>query len=102
MSQKLGICVTTRANLDHVVGLARAAKATGREVDTFFTGEGVLLTQAPGFGELLGEATVKVCEVSYFANGLKGREVPGLVDKDFVTQGRNAEMVDECDRYLIL
>jgi len=45
---------------------------------------------------------VAVCEVSYIANGYKGKEVPGLADKDFATQARNAEMVEECDRYLIL
>jgi hypothetical protein len=36
------------------------------------------------------------------ACGLTGKESSGLRDKDFVTQGRNAEMVEECDRYVVL
>lgn len=102
MAEKLGICVSTTNNLHHVIGIAKAAKATGKDVEIFFTGEGVLLTQDPRFQELLGTGRITVCEVSYIANGLQGKEVPGLVDKDFVTQARNAEMVEECDRYIIL
>jgi len=102
MPEKLGICVSTADHLPHVIGLARAAKASGRDVEVFFTGEGVRLTKDPRFGELLGLGRLAVCEVSYLANGYKGQEVPGLVDKDFVTQGRNAEMVEECDRYIVL
>src|SRR5512134_449558 len=101
--QTLGICVATKASLAHVLGLVKAARKAGKEVKVFFTGEGVLLTQQPGFAELLETAKkgsakehgqVAVCEVSFLANGLKGKPVPGLRDKDFVTQGRNAEMVD--------
>lgn len=102
MAEKLGLCVATRDNMPHVLGLTKAAKAAGKQVEIFLTGEGVHLTQDPHFSELLEAGRVEVCEVSYIANGYKGKEVPGLVDKDFVTQGRNAEMVEECDRYLIL
>ena len=102
MTGRLGICVATGNHLEHVIGLSKAAKAAGKEVEIFFTGDGVHLTKDPRFGELLGTGKVKVCEVSYIANGYRGQEVPGLVDKDFVTQGRNAEMVEECDRYIIL
>jgi len=102
MPEKLGMCVAGESNLRHVIGLTRAAKAAGKSVEIFFTGEGVRLTRDPRFSELIGPARVSVCEVSYIANGLQGRPVEGLVDKDFVTQGRNAEMVDECDRYVIL
>jgi len=102
LAQTLGICVATKNALDHVFGLATAARAAGKEVQVFLTGEGVLLTQMPRFSELLETASVKVCEVSYMSNGLQGVETPGLAYKDFVTQGRNAEMVEECDRYLVL
>jgi sulfur relay (sulfurtransferase) complex TusBCD TusD component (DsrE family) len=97
--------------MEHVVGLARAARAAGKEVRIFFTGEGVHLTQDPRFPELLDVAKtgssrphgqVAVCEVSYLANGLKGKVLAGMRDKDFVTQGRNAEMVEECERYVVL
>jgi peroxiredoxin family protein len=102
MPEALGICVAGDANLHHVIGLTRAARAAGKSVQVFFTGDGVRLTQDPRFSELVGVARVSVCEVSYIANGFQGQSVAGLVDKDFVTQGRNAEMVEECDRYVIL
>jgi predicted peroxiredoxin len=98
----LGICVATRNQIDHVIGLARAAKAAGKTVEIFFTGEGVYLTHDPRFGELVGTGKLAVCEVSYIANGFKGQEVKGLGFKDFVTQGRNAEMVEHCERYVVL
>ncbi len=102
MVEKLGICVATRESMSHVLGLAKAAKRAGKHTEIFLTGEGVHLTHQPGFSELLEVARVGVCEVSYIANGYKGKAVPGLVDKDFVTQMRNAEMVEKCDRYHIL
>ncbi|HEY6104925.1 MAG TPA: DsrE family protein [Anaeromyxobacteraceae bacterium] len=96
--------MATKKSMAHVVGLAKAARAAGKEVKVFFTGEGVHLTQDPRFAELLelGVGKVMVCEVSYIANGYKGKPLPGLRDKDFVTQGRNAEMVEECRRYVVL
>lgn len=111
MTGTLGICVATKSRMEHVLGLATAARAAGKEVRVFFTGEGVLLTRDPLFPELLKVAStgskvphgqVTVCEVSYLANGLKEKERIGLRDKDFVTQGKNAEMVDECERYVLL
>lgn len=104
MTDALGICVATRNSIQHVVGLAKAAKAAGKGVKVFFTGEGVHLTQDPRFAELLelGVGNVMVCEVSYIANGYKGKPLPGLRDKDFVTQEKNAVMVEECGRYVVL
>ena len=101
MVKKLGICVVTRNHMSHVIGLAKAAKRAGKFTEIFLTGEGVHLTQEENFLELLEVTRVGVCEVSYIANGYKGKKVPGLVDKDLVTQIRNAEMVERCDRYLI-
>lgn len=102
MAKMLGLCVATRDSLPHVTGLAKAAKGAGIEVGVFLTGDGVHLTHQPGFSELLQAARVGVCEVSYIANGYRGRAVPGLGNRDFVTQLRNAELVEKSDRYLIL
>jgi len=111
MTQTLGICVATKSRMAHVIGLARAARSAGKEVKIFFTGEGVKLTQDPRFAELLDVAKsgssqphgqVTVCEVSFLANGFTNKALPGMRDKDFVTQGRNAEMVEECERYVVL
>ncbi|WP_157067766.1 hypothetical protein [Desulfosarcina cetonica] len=69
----------------------------------FFTGKGVLLTLHPQFRELVGKAKLSICDVSFRANGLHGREgeVPGVGFKDFATQAKNAEMLANVDRYLV-
>ena len=101
-SPTLGICVTTRDHVHHLFGLAAAAAEAGVTTDVFLTGEGVHVTGHPRFPELLAAARVSVCEVSFMAAGYRGKYVPGLADRDFVTQWRNAEMVERCDRYLVL
>jgi len=72
MADTLGILVTTDKHLDSVIELVNAAHDKGKEV------------QARG-------------------NGYHGREeeVPGVGFKDFATQGRNAEMLAEMDRYVV-
>jgi predicted peroxiredoxin len=102
MSEKLGICVASKGRMEHVLGLAKAAKGAGKEVTIFLTGEGVHLTQDARFATLHDSGKVTVCEVSFLANGFKDKNLPGMRDKDFVTQARNAEMVEECQRYVIL
>jgi hypothetical protein len=103
MADKLGILVSSDQHLDKVVNLTAAAHEKGKVVQIFFTGKGVRLTLDPGFKALVGKAKLSVCDVSFRANGFHGREeeVPGVGFKDFATQGRNAEMVDEVDRYLV-
>ncbi len=102
MAQTLGICVTTKNSFSHVIGIARAAKNAGKKAEIFFTGEGVHQSQLKEFTRLLEFAEVAICEVSYISYGYKGIEIPGLGDKDFMTQAKNAEMVEECDRYIVL
>jgi predicted peroxiredoxin len=98
---KLGIMVCTPKYLDYVINTAKAAHKKGIEVEIFFTGKGVLLTQEERFKELVDVAKLYVCDVSFRANGLEGKEVPGVGFKQFVTQARNAEMIEQCDRYLV-
>lgn len=52
----LGILVATRDSLDHLLGIVNAAAKQGVEVVVFLTGEGVMVTQDPRFGELAGRA----------------------------------------------
>lgn len=101
MSSTLGILVNTDRHLDYVVALARAASRKGIQTRIFFTGRGVLLTQKQAFADLVGLARLAVCEVSFRANHLSG-DVPGVGFKDFVTQAVHAEMVAECERYLVM
>jgi len=91
--------VASQRALNHLLGLVAAAEKKGVEVVVFLTGEGVLLTQDPRFGELAGRARLALCEVSFRALGLTG-EVPGMGFKDFATQARHAAMLEDCPHYL--
>lgn len=104
MAETLGILVSSDKHLDYVIGLVRAAHKKGLETQAFFTGSAVHLTLQPEFAELAGKAKLWICDVSFRANGYHGREeeVPGVGYKDFATQGRNAEMLAEMDRYVVI
>jgi peroxiredoxin family protein len=103
MAETLGILVTTDKHLDSVIELVNAAHAKGKETQVFFTGAAVHLTLQPNFAQLAGKAKLWICDVSFRANGYHGREeeVPGVDFKSFATQGRNAEMLAESDRYVV-
>ena len=104
MADILGILVSSRQHLDKIVNLTEAAHTRGKEVRIFFSGKGVYLTLEPEFKRLVGKAKLSVCDVSFRAYGFHGREeeVPGVGFKDFATQARNAEMVAEVDRYVVM
>jgi predicted peroxiredoxin len=101
MAEKLGILVSSDKHLDYVINLTRAASEKGKEVELFFTGKGVLLTQSPDFKNLVGKAKMTLCDVSFRALGLKG-DVPGMGFKDFATQAKNADLIEKSDRYVVL
>lgn len=101
MADKLGILVSSNKHIDYVISLTTAATQKGKEVELFFTGKGVLLTQSPGFKKLVGRAKMTLCDVSFRALGLEG-DVPGLGFKDFATQAKNADLIEESDRYVVL
>ena len=100
MDDRIGILVSSNKHLDYVIAFTKAAHEKGKKIQIFFTGQGVLLTQQPEFTKLVSKAKLSICDVSFRANGLEG-EVPGVGFKDFATQARNAEMIKECDRYLV-
>jgi len=104
VTESLAILVSTDKHLDHVVNLTTAAFAKGKQVSLFFTGKGVLLTIRPQFKKLVGKATLSICDVSFRANGLHGREeeVPGVTVDNFSTQAKNAQMLASADRHLVL
>ena len=99
----LAILISTDRHLDHVVNLTAAAFAKGKKVSLFFTGTGVLLTMKPAFSKLADKAELNICDASFRANGLHGREheVPGVTMNAFSTQARNAEMLERADRHLV-
>jgi len=102
-SGTLGILVSSDKHLTHVVNLTRAAHDKGKQVHIFFTGAGVTLTLQPGFKALMGQADLSICDISFRAFGLHGREdeVSGVVFKDFTTQAKNAELVQTMERYIV-
>ena len=101
MAERLGILVSSDKHIDYVVNLTRTAFQKGKEVELFFTGKGVLLTQSPDFKKLVGKAKMTLCDVSFKAQGLEG-DVPGMEFKDFATQAKNADLIEKSDRYLVL
>ncbi len=99
MAKSLGVFVTTDKHLDKIIALCQAAKNKGIEVTIFFSHLGTLLTQDPRFGELEGLAKMSLCNVGFESHNLKP-PVVGIDEKDYATQARNGEMIEDCDRYL--
>ena len=99
----LAILVTSDRYLDHVVKLTAAAFAKGKQVDIFFTGRGVLLAMQPEFKQLVGKASLSICDASFRDNGLIGREheIPGVTFADFATRTKNAERLAGASRHLV-
>jgi len=100
MAKSLGVFVGSNEHLDKIIKLCQAAKKKGDvEVTIFFSHLGSLLTQDPRFGELEGLAKMSLCNVGFESHNLKP-PVVGIGEKDYATQARNGELVEECDRYV--
>ena len=76
-------------------------KKKGIDTTIFFTHLGTLLTQDSRFSELEGLAKMGLCKVAFEDHGLKP-PVAGIGEKDYVTQARHAEIIEDCDRYVVL
>lgn len=100
MGKSLGVLVSSDKHLDKIIKLCRAARNKGVEVTVFFTHLGTLLTQKPRFSELEGLAKMSLCNVGFESHGLKP-PVTGIGEKDYATQARNGEMIEDCDRYVV-
>jgi hypothetical protein len=98
-NEKLGIMVTQYANLEHIIGVTKAARAAGHPVQIFMTDEGVKFTRDPKFLELLKIDGVEnsVCDHSC--------ELVGVHDKtegiSYGSQYNNAGMLHDSARVLI-
>jgi hypothetical protein len=99
MGKKLGILVSSDRHLNKIIALCRAAKKKDVEATIFFTHLGTLLTQDPRFGELEGLAKMSLCNVGFESHNLKP-PVVGIDEKDYATQARNGELIEDCDRYV--
>ena len=107
--EKLGIFVPTNKHIDHLIGVARAAKKAGKTLCIFLTHEGVRISQHPRYQELAEiissdkDNEISLCNVSWEELGLKDQSIPpGMSAKDLATQSRHCAMIDKCDRYMVL
>ena len=100
MARSLGVFVSSDKHLDKVIELCKAAGKKDVDVTVFFTHKGTLLTQDPRFAELEGLAKMSLCNVGFESHGLKP-PVVGIGEKDYATQARNGELIEECDRYVV-
>ena len=101
MAKKLGVLVSSNEHLDKIIKLCQAAKMKKDvEVTIFFTHSGTLLTQDRRFGELEGLAGMSLCNVGFESYNLKP-PVVGIGEKDYGTQARHGELIEECDKYVV-
>ena len=100
MAKSLGIFVTSNQHLQKIIKLCEGAKKRGVETTIFFTHLGTQLTQDARFRKLQGLAKMAVCNVAFESHGFKP-PIPGISNKDFTSQARHAEIIEECDRYLV-
>ena len=100
MARHLGVFVSADQHLDKLIRLCEAAKKKDVEVTIFFSHRGTLLTQDPRFPRLEGLAKMSLCNVGFESHGLKP-PVTGIGEKDYASQARNGDLIDECDRYVV-
>lgn len=101
MAKSLGVFVTSDRHLEKVIALCKAAKNKRVETTVFFSHMGTLLTRDPRFAELEDLANLSLCNVGFESHGLKP-PVPGIKETDYATQARNGELIEDCDRYVVL
>ncbi|MDY6879560.1 MAG: DsrE family protein [Desulfatiglans sp.] len=100
MAASLGILVRSCDHLDKLIRLTKAARKKRIDVTIFLTHLGTLLIQDPKFPELEDLAEITVCRVAFESHGM----TPADVDRDeslFATQAKHADMIYECDRYVV-
>lgn len=100
MSKSLGVFASSDQHLDKIITLCHAARKKDVEVTIFFSHVGTRLTQDSRFGELEGLAKMALCNVGFESHGLKP-PVTGIGEKDYATQARNGDLIEECDRYVV-
>jgi peroxiredoxin family protein len=97
--EMLGIMVTKYENLEHIVGVIKAARAAGHPVTVFITDEGVKFATDPEFLELLkvGGVEISVCGHSCERTGIHD-QIEGISNG---SQYNNAVMLHDSTRVLI-
>lgn len=92
---KLGILLNSDKYRDDVVGVIKAAKAAGHDVDVFIMDDGVLLASDVS-SECGGDAQFAYCDHSAEPRGIK--DVEGATAG---SQYQNAVMMHEADKVVV-
>ena len=102
MAKSLGIFVTNPDNLQHVIGVVRAAKEKGSQVKVFFTWTGTHNAKDKDFPTLCELADdVSICADSYKKQGYDVDDVPeGLTSKEMATQAQHGIIIEDYDCYI--
>lgn len=103
--ETLGILVPTNKHIDHLIGVARAAKKAGKALYIFFTHDGVLMTQDPKFRELadIAAGELALCNHSWEELEFSDQPIPpGMTDDDLGSQSRHVALIEQCDRYIVI
>ena len=100
MPGTLGILVTSDQHLNYVVKLTETAYSKGKKIKIFFTGKAVRLVASGEFRQLIGKASLSICEWSSLSQGLT-EPIPGIDAGIFETQAKYAEIIKECDRFVV-
>ncbi len=99
---KLGIISNTNRNLDHLIGLTRAAIKKGHEVMIFSMDDGTELAESSRFKVLcrLDNVTISICRHSAEEHKVQIENIP----REIVcgSQFNNAVMIGEADKVLVL
>jgi sulfur relay (sulfurtransferase) complex TusBCD TusD component (DsrE family) len=94
----LGIMVTKNENLEHIVGVVKAARESGHPVMVFVTDEGVKFTSDPEFLKLLKVDGVEISACGHSCERTGIHETEGI---NYGSQYNNAVMLHDSTRVLI-
>ena len=99
MASLLGIMITKYANLDHIVGVTRAARKAGHPVHIFMTDEGVQFSRDPRFLELQEIEGVEITVCVHLCEKLGIQErTEGVI---YGSQYNNAGMLHNSERVIV-
>lgn len=95
----LGIMITKYENLEHIVGVVKAARAAGKNVMVFMTDEGVRFTRDQKFLDLMkvGGVDFSCCDHSCERIGLH-EKTEGI---SYGSQYNNAGMLHDSNRIVV-
>lgn len=99
MAKMLGMMITKYANLEHIAGVAKAARKAGHPVQIFMTDEGVKFTRDPKFLELLKVEGVEVSVCDHSCERLGVHEKTEGIS--YGSQYNNAGMLHDSERIVV-